>query len=1091
MPLIKSHSNYVLKKKHQNISDGTIWERDITTIGGINQFAPGQIPIFRDNNFIITVRNDGTISNQYNKTKWEENSGSTVWTLQNISAITSDYEDQNDTKIVLKQDYYDFCDFAYYGSLSEMFRASINDILARFPGELYGTNKNVYYTKVTTKDFNRIEEKIVLGSSNLKWVSNPFGIDIHTKKLPKDADQIKYFADNGYKNYQLINGSSTSNITWSSTVLNKCPKPGEHVADITINGKSIKAYMGDNNVIYYLSSEMNNIHIRPNSKYLIDFYNNCDNFQKLLLNEKTTPKYKATFSVISDNEFGYKREMQEFIFPTSDGGYNLDATSYGFNNYTLRLATIGSYYDERFTDNLYRAMTHEAIKNFDWTYTREYSEGDEDEYVTAGEKVQKALRIFAREFDEVKTYIDNITSVNRVTYDERANIPNYFLTDVCENEGWDIIQVIPYDINGYSSNACAAQNYYQNTKKVVTPYNTHVTGKNSQNLKNGYFIACNTDKCSGGTNASSVLCEYTGNHYKIILNNIDDVYYDSCSDINRNKIKTYIDTAITYTYMDVNNEFLKRLKLNSRAIWKHKGTIEGIEMILGMFGLRSKNWYDNQKSCRQKSKGYDYEITEYTRNATPLVDPWDSCHGMHKYDWVNSTKAITYDYRNKSNYTGYGANKDLYLSYQGIPVGYIGDEGNTGAETRKLYPKFNKTEQYDGNPYFQMKGGWLSKTISDGSAAYNFQFDAENVPVYNKTSKIYKETVRNIRRVENLTQLLSIPATQLYNGIACYVEKISGDMVSIDGTIYDIHTDASGNKFVTFTRSGGLITVGDKFFDTTITVYDKSKNPHTYTIDDKLDGYPVDAYFGANNSFMCNSDGNSNYSIDSYNIIPTATTAGYSNYFVLDDISYSNIISNDDNGPGWRRLKKNSCEYKKINTIVNYNKGNNPHAGNRGYDSGEEYYEYFKHLFKYPYENELFDERCYDDYLSEIDNIYSSAGFTITSDNPDRKVHYFGKYKTTGGTVVNYTNIRSLIGGDTTYSNITTNDTTTNQIMNNKRISITFNLKENFNSEKGKAKLKFFDEIVMNYLTQLVPSTAIFDVNYRFNNGTVGQINCC
>ena len=129
MPYIKTHSNYVLKKDHQTVTDGTIWERDITTIGGVNQFSPSQIPIYRSNNFIITVRNEGKESNQYNRLKWKENESGDTWTLENISGITSEFEDQNDIKIVLKQDYYDFRDFAYYGSLSELFRSSINDIL--------------------------------------------------------------------------------------------------------------------------------------------------------------------------------------------------------------------------------------------------------------------------------------------------------------------------------------------------------------------------------------------------------------------------------------------------------------------------------------------------------------------------------------------------------------------------------------------------------------------------------------------------------------------------------------------------------------------------------------------------------------------------------------------------------------------------------------------------------------------------------------------------------------------------------------------------------------------------------------------------
>ena len=119
MPYIKSHSNWVLQSKHQDVKDGTIYERDITTIGGIGNFNGNQTPIYRSNNFIVTVNNDGKSSNQYNTDKWKENETSgAVWNLESISGLTSDTIEDNDTKIVLKQDYYDFNDFAYYGSLT-------------------------------------------------------------------------------------------------------------------------------------------------------------------------------------------------------------------------------------------------------------------------------------------------------------------------------------------------------------------------------------------------------------------------------------------------------------------------------------------------------------------------------------------------------------------------------------------------------------------------------------------------------------------------------------------------------------------------------------------------------------------------------------------------------------------------------------------------------------------------------------------------------------------------------------------------------------------------------------------------------------
>jgi len=1077
---IKSHSNYVLKKKHQNVSDGTIWERDITTIGGVNYFAPGQTPIFNDGSFIITVRNDSTISNQYNKGSWKDGSAGdnpTVWTLQTISAITSDFEDQNDTKIVLRQDYYDFCDFAYYGSLSELFRASITDIIARFPGELYCSKDTVYYTKTFISGGNRVEQDIQIGSDGYIYeVKNPFGIDLHTQKLPIGKDPFKYFADEGFKEYKYNDSEITS---WSAKTENDCAPTGKLIATITLNGdKIIKAYAGVNGAVHYMhDGNLNKVHIRPKETHLARFYNECDNFQRLLMNDQTTPKYKATFSVISEDEYGYHREMRSFIFPTSDGGYNIDATSYGFNAYTNEFARIGEFYDERFTDNLWRSMTHESIKNFDWTHTRDYVSGEEEEYVAGGERMQKALRLFAREFDEVKMYIDNIPSLNRVTYDGRNNIPNYFLTDICEDDGWDVVQVIPYSATSYS--ICGPNKYIQNTKETVKPYNSDIK-ENGVDLKNGYFIPCCEEV---GSAISEVFCSYVNEDgednetYRIkVADDNETTFYDECTDTIKNRIKTYSDSGKTYTYMDVNNEFLRRLKLNSRYIWRHKGTIEGIEMILAMFGLKSKRWVDSQISCDVDKTKWDYDITEYTRFTSGLIDPWDTCHNMNKYNWANSTKSITYDYRTVSAYDRQGSTGINYVSYQGLPVAYDDRNG-----TRYLYPNFNKIEQYDGNPYFQMNGGWLSKKIINTSrtSAYTFQFDVDNVPVYDFNDNIYKETLRNIRRVENLHQLIAIPSSQVKKNSICYVEDLTKKMLIVDGEAFDIKKDANSKEFITLTRNNGMIKVGDKYFNTEISVYGSDEQLHTYYLPDKLDGYPVNAYI-VNNSFNCS---NGNYSVDLYSIFNPSTDTSYSNYFILSDESFANNIAIGDNNDGWRRLKKTDKTYKKINTIWNYYKGNNPHSGGLNYDNGEEYYEYFKHLFKYAYENDLFDERCFDNYYVEIADIYDNAGFSaISNDNADTKIHYFGNYKDVNGGVHEYDNGKFLPTDDNPYETKLKIDSITNQIINNKRLTIKFNMGKPYMNEDGQAKLKFIDDIVMNYLTQLIPSTAIVDVEYIFNN---------
>lgn len=176
----------------------------------------------------------------------------------------------------------------------------------------------------------------------------------------------------------------------------------------------------------------------------------------------------------------------------------------------------------------------------------------------------------------------------------------------------------------------------------------------------------------------------------------------------RNRIKPYTSDK-EYSYHDMSNEFLRRLRLNSKYIWRHKGTVEGIEMILGMFGLKSKRF------CDLSNKGFnaDYEISEYSWSTEPIEDKWDCLHNMYYFDWVNSTKNIVYDYRGTSEYTNASASSD-YVSYQGLPVGYK-DVGTEEPKRRFLYPNFNKDEKYDGDPYFQMKGGWQNKVYEDGN----------------------------------------------------------------------------------------------------------------------------------------------------------------------------------------------------------------------------------------------------------------------------------------------------------------------------------------------------------------------------------------
>lgn len=1248
MALVKSHSNYVLKKKHQNISDGTVYERDITTIGGLNQFSSSVTPIYKSGNFIITVRNDGRSSNEYNTTKFETNdSGSTTWTMETISSMTSDYEDDNETKIVLKQDYYDFCDFAYYGSLSELFRASITDILDRFPGELYGLPYNIFYTTSYTKNGEKIEEREMLGEEKLQALDNPYGIDMHSLRIPTDGKPLKYFTNSGYTNYEIItsnattesidywnselasvilpneetldslygdddfyncelksifdsyrksehpfliystlsggtivedkenyttlsenfqngyindmyneytdgkikyrvhkngsqeyethfetltsaetwikeHGDSASTYTISSGVKcgdlecylggDKCI--GSLIGRVLINDHIIYAYIGENyNIEYVYDSETDNLngfHIRPTEKNIAKFYNECDNFEKILMNRKTTPKYKATFSVMKENSYGYYRQMEEFVFPTTYGDYNLSTEEYGLSTYTKRLVDIGSFYDEYFTDNLYRSMTHESIKNFDWTYTREFYQGDDEEYIEGGEKIQKTLRLFAREFDEIKSYIDAMKNTNCVTYDERSNIPDYFLTDVGENDGWDIKLIYPYSSNsGNTWNVATETTYSQIFNGTVKPYSKDNYTKSY--TKYGYFVSCcDSDKDREYIDWNDIDCRYVNSSINFVASTGDSSYYDNCASVARNRIRPYLSDK-EYSYKDVNNEFLRRLVINSPYIFRHKGTIDGIEMILGMFNLKSQRYVDLISEPCFPTIEADYDITEYSRFSKPLVDKWKDCYIMHEIDWYNSTKTITYDNRNTSNYTLYGSSAASdYSTYQGLPVLCRWQDENDKTSDWYLYPNFDKDDELDGNPYFQMNGGWMQKQFESNGTDVYFQFDRDGYIVTANTP-LYKETLLSVKRVDGISDLLSIPSKEIYDNIICYVTHIDKDIAIVNGSVYDVNYDSNGKQYIKFTMQGGGIRVGkDRYFDNDIVVYDSDFEETTYSLLNMPDGYTIKAYInvGGDTEFVCKSLEEGPWYFQSFMLLnPTygsGITDTLSNYFILKHSDYNTSLAYYDNETkswsedGWERLSLDDERLKQVRSSENYFNGNNPHSGKRNYDNGEEYYEYFKHLFKYACENELFDERCHHNFYDVIDTLYES-GFTVDSaDTVDNKVHYFGHYTDLNGITHYYCDRKTVqckekydtkvqqLGGEKNikpyilndipiYSSKSTDDESLNQIMNNKRLTIRFYVKEKYLLEQ----IKYLDYVVMNYVSQMIPSTTILDIVYE------------
>ena len=486
MGYIKSHSNYVLEKKHQNTNDGTIFERDITTIGGLNQFSKGQIPIYQSGNFIITVRSDSAYNKDYTNNDWEKNSNSDEqWTLTNTSSNPIIEE-----QIVIQKDYYDLRDFAYYGSCSELIRASLTDIINQFPGELYAPIVNGNGIKMFYTNKYKTEEDQTELLQGWFLLDNPFGINIYSQQLTDNTNELRFFCNNGFQKYEIINPQNKiENITDWEVISQVCTtnSNGEIqplIAKVILNKKyTIEVAKGDDGeIVYLVEPTFLDYHIRPKQEYITNYFHSLDSFQSILLNKNSTPIYTANFEVIKENSYGYYTEIVPFTFPLGFGSYNLAVNDAAYSVYVNDLVDIAAFYDEYFCDNLYRSMTHESIKNFDWSNDRINDNDNLEEYIFGGTKLQKIIRLMGREFDEIKSRIEMLSNSQVISYNNTIDsqiVLNSLITD-----GWDVKSIITVK----KSNGA-----YINDNLTLQPYAVN----NNTCYPNGYFIGCSSNDESG------------------------------------------------------------------------------------------------------------------------------------------------------------------------------------------------------------------------------------------------------------------------------------------------------------------------------------------------------------------------------------------------------------------------------------------------------------------------------------------------------------------------------------------------------------------------------------------------------------------
>ncbi len=399
--------------------DGIIYRPFSPDLVG-NQQASATDSLFTNGNFTITTNLDSKLSKLFNT-----NSFSNFVTLSTLD-LTHDEATEllsNNAEIILNLDKTNLNYYAYYGSLVEFIRVGLENIIINWPASLYITpiitNDNIFASTTAYTIENYIYNIITDSSTfrvNTNTITNKFSVNYLTNGTITDTfsetNDLRNLTVN-YESYSILYNNTNYDIlelTGSTNLTN------DYIY-LKVDGDPFSG-ISSNSVFNY--------HIKPNSTNVEKFFNSLDNFESYLLNRQILPLYTAVFKHPIKSDNGVILYVTDtFTWPVSDG-YNIDFDTTKYSDYAEKLLEIGTQSDEFKSDIITRFLVSDSIIEFD----------------TEDEKISKILRIYGRNFDELRNYIQGIAFANVVTYNKQDNTPDLVVKNLARTLGWDLVSSV-------------------------------------------------------------------------------------------------------------------------------------------------------------------------------------------------------------------------------------------------------------------------------------------------------------------------------------------------------------------------------------------------------------------------------------------------------------------------------------------------------------------------------------------------------------------------------------------------------------------------------------------------------------------------
>jgi hypothetical protein len=376
----------------------------------------GNIPsssIFRLGSFTLDTNLDGRFIRDFSN---KITTFSKEYTLHNIGISESNseklYKHQNTLKLNLN--YNEITAYSRYGSVEDLFKFNVKNILEKFPYSLYVTNTlnsgiantiiNFTYDEILDISKFKIPTITIINQYGIIVDSNNFNINVDKPLLNFNLNQEKYViwsSDNENIEYPIIGFNGNSTI--------------DSFIEITVKGKLFNL----NN-----STLSKTYHIKPSSSVFKEFLSDLNDIERYFLKNKTNLGYMFMLKEINDD--GRSFYNRNFIWPASDG-YNINFDGVLYNSFISDLINLGIKYDEFKTDTIYRHYTTESLKEFD---------------TTNDQKIKKLIRSYGFEFDKIRRLTDGFATLNNLTYKKENSVPDILIKNVARVLGWDVFDII-------------------------------------------------------------------------------------------------------------------------------------------------------------------------------------------------------------------------------------------------------------------------------------------------------------------------------------------------------------------------------------------------------------------------------------------------------------------------------------------------------------------------------------------------------------------------------------------------------------------------------------------------------------------------